>query len=74
MKPADLGNSNQVRIEYEKRKLYVLRCVRGGIFYYVTGQRADEGKWSKKKSRATTFTAEEAKTAKGKSHAQIIPL
>jgi hypothetical protein len=39
----------------------------------VTGARADEGKWTKFIDRARTFTAAEAKIAKGRSQAEIVP-
>lgn len=52
-------------------KLFVLACTRGGRIHYVTGARADEGKWTKFLHRAQRFTADEAKTAKGSSRAEI---
>jgi hypothetical protein len=53
---------------------YVLVTTRGGERYYISGERVDEGKWTNRLSRARTFSAEEAKTAKGRSHAEILPL
>jgi hypothetical protein len=55
------------------QKLYFLVCARAGRRHYVTGARADEGKWTKFLDRARKFTAAEAKIAKGKSQAEIIP-
>lgn len=55
-------------------KLYFLVCTRGGRRHYVTGDRADEGKWTKFIDRARKFTASEAMIAKGKSQAELIPV
>lgn len=57
------------------RVIYVLACCRGGRRHYVTGERADEGRWTKFIDRARRFTGKAAaKTAKGQSQAEIIPL
>jgi hypothetical protein len=52
---------------------FLLACTRGGRRHYVTGSRADEGKWTKFKDRARRFTATQAKAAKGNSQAEIVP-
>jgi ParB/RepB/Spo0J family partition protein len=56
------------------KNIYVLRCTRGGVYHYVTGARADEGKWSKDLTKARKFTDKEANIAKGKSQAEIVPI
>jgi hypothetical protein len=57
-----------------KQKLFLLACMRAGRRHYVTGIRADEGKWTKFKDRARRFTASDAKLAKGRSHAEVVPV
>lgn len=56
-------------------KGYVLTCTREGRRHYVTGERADEGKWTKFIDKARVFgSAEAARKAIGKSKALILPL
>lgn len=57
-----------------KEELFLLVCTREGRQHYVTGNRADEGHWTKYKERARQFTAEQAAAAKGKCQARIIPV
>jgi hypothetical protein len=55
------------------RSGFYLVCTRAGRRHYCSGFRADEGKWTKFRSRAMMFvTREQAQKAKGRSRAEII--
>jgi hypothetical protein len=59
--------------ERSRSNLFLLACTRGGRRHYVSGARADDGRWTKFKDRARRFTDEQARVAKGNSQAEIIP-